>query len=330
MGGVLLTQRQVIGRYFWRYMEEAVNDWAPEIANLFQSDHVLSERVGWMGSPPSFKEWAGDRAGKNLQENFVDVLLRLYEATEEWMREEFTMDKSDQVMTRIDELAVRGVNHWGSLLTDLIVAGETKTGYDGQFFFDTDHSEGSSGAQSNILTVTGLANPQLATPVEVEGIVRDGMARIMGFLDDEGEPFAIRGRRWLLMVPTGLWKSATAALSAPVIVSGSNAVTNVLAALGDRQVTLVQNPRLDTKGTGGTAWFGTAASRMALFSSDQMVKPFIRLQNLPTTGPGVNVTALGPDSEHCVKTNKCLFGADARRGAGYGYWQLAALLKFTT
>ena len=47
------------------------------------------------------------------------------------------------------ELAERGRTHYASLLSTLIVNGATTVCYDGQYFFDTDHSEGASGTQSN-------------------------------------------------------------------------------------------------------------------------------------------------------------------------------------
>ena len=53
--------------------------------------------------------------------------------------------------------ADRTVSHWASLLSTLIVNGESATCYDEQYFFDTDHSEGESGTQSNVISAAKRA-----------------------------------------------------------------------------------------------------------------------------------------------------------------------------
>ena len=62
-------------------------------------------------------------------------------------------DKTGQIDIRIREQVQRAQAHWAKLLSDLIIAAESTVCYDGQYFFDTDHSEGDSGTQDNDLSI---------------------------------------------------------------------------------------------------------------------------------------------------------------------------------
>ena len=58
---------------------------------------------------------------------------------------------------RIREMAQNAARLTYNLISDLIKGGAAAKCYDSQFFFDTDHSEGDSGTQSNKLTGTGTS-----------------------------------------------------------------------------------------------------------------------------------------------------------------------------
>jgi hypothetical protein len=231
---------------------------------------------------------------------------------------------------RIDELADRGITHWASLITDLLVNGETKKGYDKNNFFATSHVLNKSGANSNLLTTASIADPKNPGDANMEKAIKLSVKQLLTMLDEQGEPINEGARSFVVVVPVGLWDAAAAALKANVIIESGAARTNLLVTLSNLTFLLVPNARLDAKGSGATAWWGTSASRFVVLRGDAPIKPFIRLQTMPVDGPGVNVMALGPESEHSKKTHKVLFGVDARRGAGYGYHQLAVLHKFTT
>ena len=129
--------------------------WVDPVSMLFTSDQA-SETYAWLGQSPAMREWIGGREAKGFRENGITIANKKYEATLEipldWMRR----DKTGQIQVRIDEMAQRANAHWAKLLTALIEAGEAATlgtCYDGQYFFDTDHSEGDSGTQSNDISV---------------------------------------------------------------------------------------------------------------------------------------------------------------------------------
>jgi phage major head subunit gpT-like protein len=129
------------------------------------------------------REWIGGRVAKGFRENGVTIPNKDFEATLEVLRHELVRDKTGQIRVRISELARKAANHWQSLLTTLIMAGEAATlgtCYDGQFFFDTDHVEGDSGTQSNDITynVTTTTAP---TAAEMEQAILSGVQQIVGF-----------------------------------------------------------------------------------------------------------------------------------------------------
>lgn len=142
-----LSSRAIIGRFFQRLEVVQAQSWVNQIGMYFSSDQE-SETYKWLGQSPAMREWIGGRHAKGFRENGITIANKKFEATltvpVDWLRR----DKTGQLQVRIDELVGRTVTHWGSLLSSLILAGESAACYDGQFYFDTDHSEGDSGAQS--------------------------------------------------------------------------------------------------------------------------------------------------------------------------------------
>jgi phage major head subunit gpT-like protein len=130
--------------------------WLDAVSNLYGSDQA-SETYNWLGQTPAMREWLAGRQAKGFSGQGVTILNKHYEATLEIAIKDMRRDKTGQIRARMAELAQRGQTHWASLVSTLIVNGATTVCYDGQYFFDTDHSEGSSGNQSNAISVT-IAN----------------------------------------------------------------------------------------------------------------------------------------------------------------------------
>lgn len=225
--------------------------------------------------------------------------------------DEIRRDKTGQVMTRVRELAQRTNAHWAKLLSSLIVAGETALCYDGQAFFDTDHLEGASGAQSNDIGLD-IGTPTAPTAAEFETAVLKSVEQILGLKDDEGEPMNEDAARFLIMVPVPFMASAAAALKNPVIVDANGSRTNTITNLGGFQFELAVNPRLP--------W----TTKFATYRTDGQTKPFIRQEE-----EGVTIAAVAEGSELEFKENKHHYGVKAVRNVGYGYWQHACLTTFS-
>src|ERR1051325_2608810 len=77
----------------------------------------------------------------------LTIVNKTWESTIRIDADEQRRDKTGQIMVRVNELARRVATHPNKLLSTLISSGASSACYDGQYFFDTDHSEGDSGTQ---------------------------------------------------------------------------------------------------------------------------------------------------------------------------------------
>jgi len=308
-----LSSRAIIGEFYATLEEDMGGLWVPQVSNLFTSDQE-SEIYKWLGQSPQMREWIGGRQAKGFATEGVTIVNKEFEATLEVLVKEMRRDKTGQVMVRVRELAQRTNSHWAKLLSQLIIAGESAVCYDGQFFFDTDHSEGDSGTQSNDLTLD-VTTPTAPTAGEAEKAILQGMAAILGFKDNQGEPLNENAREFLVMTPITLMNSVASAIGASVIVDGSTSRTNTiltLGTLGGFTVRMAANARL--------SW----TDKLAVFRTDSETKAFIRQEE-----EAVSVSAVAEGSELEFNDNKHRYGVKASRNVGYGYWQRAALITLT-
>lgn len=306
-----LSSRAIIGRFYNRLEVLQAASWVSQIGMYFQSDQE-SETYKWLGMAPAMREWIGGRHAKGFRENGITIANKKFEATLEvpvdWMRR----DKTGQIMVRVNEMAGRTVTHWQSLLSGLIVQAESAVCYDGQFFFDTDHSEGSSGSQSNditvdISTIDTPDTPTNPTPKQMQQMIMSGVEKILGFKDDQAEPMNEMAREFVVMVPTPYFKGAAAALSNPLVGGGD---TNILTNLDGYSFSLAVNPRL------------TWTDKLAVFRADGNTKAFILQEE-----EGVTMKAVAEGSELEFNEDMHHYGVKALRNAGYGFWQHACLVQ---
>lgn len=314
MGTEGLSSRAIIGKFYATLNALAGTSWVDKISMLFESDQE-SETYKWLGMAPGMREWIGGRQAKGFRENGITIINKDFEATLEVLTREIRRDKTGQVMVRINELARRTISHWASLLTTLIIGGEAGVCYDGQYFFDTDHSEGNSGTQDNDLSIDISALPAavhgsttLPSAEEMQQCILKAIAAILGFKDDQGEPFNEDANEFLVMVPTTLWIPAKAAVSMKLVGYGESSQVDV-SGFG---INVAANPRL------------TWTAQFAVYEIGAMVKPFIRQEEDP-----VSIAAIAEGSELEFNEKKHHYGVSASRNVGYGYWQKACLVTMT-
>jgi phage major head subunit gpT-like protein len=304
----LLSSRAIMGMYFARLEMNSGMSWINGVSNLFNSDQA-SETYNFLGQSPGMREWIGGRQAKGFSGQGITILNKHYEATIEVAVKDARRDKTPQIQARVNEFADRTDTHWASLLSALLLAAPSTVCYDSQFFFDTDHSEGDSGTQSNDITVdiSGL-------PAQVHGVVTapsveemqqsilTGITQILTFKDDRGEPMNENARSFVVVVPPGLYMVAVAACSTLTTAAlQQNLNPNIIAMM---RVDVQMNPRL------------TWTDSFAVFRTDSEVKAFIR-----QTEQEVELKAKAEGSEFEFDNDAWQFGVDAWRGVGYGYWQ---------
>lgn len=305
-----LSSRAIIGEFYNRLEQNTGALWVPGVSAMFESNQE-SETYKWLGMAPAMREWVGGRNAKGFRENGMTITNKTFEATMEVLVDEMRRDKTGQIMTRVREMADRVNAHWSKLLSTLIIGAETGVCYDGQYFFDTDHSEGDSGTQDNDIS-NNITTTTAPTASEMESSILLATQAILGFKDDQGEPMNEDARSFLVMVPVSYMAAAAAALKNPVIVDGSGARTNTIVNLGGFNYELAVNPRL------------TWTTKLAVFRTDGQTKPFIRQEET-----GLDVSAIAEGSELEFKENKHHYGVKAVRNVGYGYWQHACLVTHT-
>jgi phage major head subunit gpT-like protein len=311
-----LSSRAIIGDYY-RLLDAAQPTWANLLSNQFDSDQA-GEEYKWLGSAPVMREWIGGRIAKGLRENGYTIRNKPFESTIEISTDDMRRDKTGQIMVRVREHVANANAHWARLLSTLIISAESTACYDGQSFFDTDHSEGDSGVQSNDISVdiSALPVPETAhgsatapSPEELMHAILEGAQQVLGFVDDVGEPLNENARDFLIMVPTSFWKSSIAAVGAPTLAQGA---TNIVTAADGFNFRVQVNPRLD--------W----TTKLAVFRTDGNTRPFIRQEELP-----LQLSAQAEGSPIEFEQERHQYGLRTNGNVGYGYWQHACLVTLT-
>lgn len=316
MDQALLSSRAIMGMYFARLETDPGNRWMDGVANLFSSDQA-SETYNFLGQSPAMREWIGGRQAKGFSGQGVTIVNKHYEATLEVRKTDARRDKTPQIAARVQDFADRAQTHWAGLVSALLIAAPSTVCYDGQYFFDTDHSEGASGTQSNDITVDISALPAAVHGVvtapsveEMQQAILAGIAQILSFKDDRGEPMNENAKRFLVKVPVSLYMVAVAACSGLVTAAlAQNLNPNLIAGL---TVDVQMNARL------------TWTDSFAVFRTDSPIKAFIRQSE-----QDVELKAKAEGSEFEFDNDAWQFGIDAWRGVGYGYWQRSCYVTMT-
>ncbi len=226
--------------------------------------------------------------------------------------------QTGQLRQRIRAGATRAQAHWNKLLTQLVIDGDATACYDTQYFFDDDHSEGSSGTLKNKLTSTevGALNVGTATAPTADEAAKAvlGVIEYMGtWLDDQGEPLQedIPGD-YVILAPAGPIASAfREAVASKRLDTGSGSRDNVLKEAG-----LNLEVRSSGRLTGNTAGAQALNVCFFVFNKNGIAPPFIRQSEV-----GLQVKALAEGSDHEYKEHEHLYSVEATRRAGYGLWQ---------
>jgi len=305
-----LSSRAIVGRYYATLENLGVPAWVDALSMEFSSNQS-EETYKFLGMAPALREWVGGRMEKGLLVGSQAIKNVHYEATLNFDVSDIRRDKTGQIMVRVDELARRTQNHWCSLLSSLIVNGATSaTCYDGQDFFDDDHSSGDSGTLQNDIDATDVPalNLTLAAPTaaEMAAAILDTIAYMHAYKDDQGEPINDEAREFIVMTGIPLFWGACVQACSLYNISGGSVMNNPLVG-GDFKVVPVFNGKLSA---------GTA--QIWLFRTDAPIKPFIRQVETPVT-----MKTIGAGSESEFDNDAWKFGVDTWRGAGYGMWQYA-------
>lgn len=289
-------------------LDTGSNAWVNDISMHVMSDQAL-ETYAWLGNAPGLREFVGSRTTKELAENSFTISNKDYEGSIAIKSKDMRRDKLGMIDIRVNQLAERVLDHPAKLLTTLLLAGASSLCYDGQYFFDTDHAEGSSGTQSNSISVD-IATTTAPTVDEFASAVMQAIQKLFSFKDDQGEPMNQSATAFQVQIPPGFMAVALEAVTALL---GTGGKSNTLPALkGKFTIDVVVNPRI------------TWTDKFVLLRTDSAAKPFILQEEAVPA-----VVALGEGSEYEVLNNEQMFGVNWTGNVGFAYWQHAVLVTFT-
>jgi phage major head subunit gpT-like protein len=262
----------------------------------FQGNRVT---LDWLGAAPQMRQWVDEKRAIGLNKYETTVVVNRYEATVEIDLDTLRDGKGNVYVPRIREIAANGARLPYNLTSAAIAAGQTGMAYDGQNFFSTTHSEGNSGAQSNLLSGSGSAVNNL------QDDYYSARSAMFGYKDDKGIPLHPTDFRPLVWIPNtqalieGFERLRTAALiyGPSTVAMGTNVLQN--------QFDLVIDPSLTSTST----WY--------MFRTDTIMKPFFRIlreephyvDNFGTGHPDVWARRIGQA------------GVEGRMALAYGMWQ---------
>lgn len=285
------------------------------------SSNSEAEDYRWLGSAPGMNVWEGEALFEQLP-NYAAILRnKQYQSGLRIQKKDIDRDKTGQIRNRITTLGREAAKHWEELLVDLISNGETAAGadsgdlkdisgkaYDGQAFFDTDHSYVGSNFttdQSNDLSggVWDTASATAPTADEAAKCVLDMVGSFYGLKSDQGKPINGSLRSFEIVVgTTPLYSAFLQAVGLQNLASGA---TNPVQALNGQglSIAVTYEPRLSAKTT-----------KVYGFAMGGNINPFILQDEDPIS--------IG-EEDPGMKYQYIEVMAKASRAAGYGLWQRA-------
>jgi phage major head subunit gpT-like protein len=98
-----------------------------------------AENYGWLGAFPRFREWVGDRVIQNLRQHDFTIRNRDFELTIGVDRNSIEDDQYGIYNPMFASMGEQSKTHPDELVYALLKDAFGRIGYDGQYFFDTDH-----------------------------------------------------------------------------------------------------------------------------------------------------------------------------------------------
>lgn len=116
------------------------------------------EKYGWLGKVPGFREWLGDRVVQNIALHDYAIKNKRFENTIGVDRDDIEDDTVGIYAPLFRSLGEATAAHPSELVYALLAAGFATLGYDGQYFFDTDHPVlDAGGAATSVANTDGGA-----------------------------------------------------------------------------------------------------------------------------------------------------------------------------
>ena len=269
--------------------------WVDKVASIVDSK-ANNEKYAWAGPSPSMSEFLDEQQFTPMTDTSYTITNKTFSAGLAVGRTLIEDDQLGGVRMRIADLASNALGHRNKIVSDLLVNGTTDLCYDNESFFGDAHlaraDEG--GTQDNLLAGSGTSNAQVQTDITT------GIATIMGFTGENGEPMVENPTQWALVAPPELMGVVKEALKSQEI---SN-TTNV------RFAGMSFDIILDARLTDATDWY--------LLYTGGGTKPLIFQDRTP-----LEFSSQEQDSDGGFRREQYLYKVRARYNGGYSLWQYA-------
>lgn len=141
---------------FQQAFDGAPSDW--ERVAMPVPSTTSQEVYPWLGQTTRFREWIGDRVIQNLTTHDFAIKNKSFENTVGVDKDSIEDDTYGVYKPMIAQMGMDAKQHPDELVFGLLKQGATKTCYDGQYFFDTDHPVIDGGG-----AITSVSNFQAGT-----------------------------------------------------------------------------------------------------------------------------------------------------------------------
>lgn len=302
-----LTTHGVLALMLYK-LETLGNQWFAPFTREIASTDPDSEEHGWLTGTMQMTEQTGDPELAEPPAAVQTVRHKDWVCGFRMKLKHWMANKAGMAEAMIDEQVEVAMSHPGQRVQELIVAGESAVCYDGQYFFDTDHSEVDSGTQDNDITYAKAGT--LPTTAECKAAIFKAIAQMMGFKDAKGNYLHLNAGEFTVLCPTAIFPTVAEACVAPLISGGD---TNVLAT---GQIFKVRPQNVP-------AWSGNklmVTRNRAIGKGNAFVK-----QTFMDSKPVI----LGPDSEHAKLKDEVVIKVSGTYQVAYGRWQEVCLVTFT-
>lgn len=250
---------------------------------------TAAEKYNYFGAWPYMREWVDERVIEGMRGKAITIENLKWEATVGIKVDDIEDNQLADLRRQVGEMATNAALHPDELVAAIIEAGTGALCFDGQYFYDTDHSWGDSGTHSNLLSGNGVTYDKIQLDIDA------CIAKYATYKNDKGKMLGFMGDT--IMYPPALRVAMLKALNVTQI-SGTD---NVYAAMG---YTMIENPWL----TDVKDWYMMDLRRAARPFIFQNRKP-VRFRRPDESG----------NSDRAFMRDEELFGADARYNGGYGY-----------
>lgn len=313
MGVSGFDDRNILGLFDVSAEDAFMKSWSSTLGFMNNDSDRGAEEYGILGANSAMREWIGARQAQILRKKEYTINNAKYESTMVAPKEEVERDKTGLLEARMGTFARDAVaGHWEDLITDLIT--DNGTCYDGIAFFSAAHVWGDSGTQKNLVTASEIASLNVTTataptPVEMAKAILGMTAHMQQFKNDKGRYINGSLRSFTVMCGTvDLYQAAVQAVASERL-SDSGQIDNPLRGMTMGGFTYNVVPNYD---------LSSQTTNVYLFANDGPLAPFI-LQS--EQDPELSV--LGPGSDFYFDNDAYKVGVNARRGAGYGFWEQA-------